>query len=92
MVVSKDIHINYPGTTVPSHSQLIIRTGTIRAEGSGGSEEDMVRSSKEGSASQKGDYVSKADSTDNLFIEDVSLDRHFYCDISHNMFSNLIGI
>ncbi|KAI0642652.1 spindle pole body interacting protein [Trametes meyenii] len=71
MVVSKDIHMNHPASW-SSSNPLIIRTGTLKAEGSVGSEEDVVRvQTKEGAATQKLEFAGRPDSADNLFIEDV---------------------
>ena len=78
MVVAKDIHTTYPPTVPPalgiSGAPLISRTGTLKAESSLGSEDDIGRlvgrDLKEGS---KADFVAKADNNaDNPFIEDVS--------------------
>ncbi|EMD35474.1 hypothetical protein CERSUDRAFT_116221 [Gelatoporia subvermispora B] len=70
MVVSKDIHVNHPATA--SGQPPLVRTGTLRAEGSIGSEEDVVRApSKEATAAQKTEYANKADHKDNVFIEDI---------------------
>ncbi|KZT25701.1 spindle pole body interacting protein [Neolentinus lepideus HHB14362 ss-1] len=91
MVVNKDIHLNYPvttqGTTGPP---LIMRTGTLKAESSIGSEEDVGRSGKEG---QKGDMVAKADSSDNLFIEDVisAISYHFGENLVRSRFAEYVG-
>ena len=75
MAISKDIHLNYPSSsnsTLPG--QLITRTGTLRAEGSVGSEEEMsVRPSKELNSAQKAEFIGKFDNADNIFMEDVSL-------------------
>ncbi|KAI0631091.1 spindle pole body interacting protein [Trametes polyzona] len=71
MVVSKDIHINHPASW-SSSNPLIIRTGTVKAEGSVGSEEDAVRvQTKEGGSVQKTEFAGRPDSADNIFIEDV---------------------
>lgn len=78
MVVSRDIHTNYPATPVNMQSQLLIRTGTIRAEGGPGLDEDLVRTSRDtGGTTPRPEFVAtgKADSSpDNIFIEDVSAD------------------
>lgn len=73
MVVSKDIHVNYPPTSIQINnpSQLIIRTGTLKAEGSIGSEEDVIRPSG-GNSAPRAEYSSKGESQDNMFVEDVS--------------------
>ncbi|KAI0819413.1 spindle pole body interacting protein [Trametes gibbosa] len=70
MVVSKDIHLNHPASW-SSSNPLIIRTGTLKAEGSVGSEEDAVRVQKEGGPTQKTEFAGRPDSADNMFIEDV---------------------
>lgn len=74
MVISKDIHIDHPpaGTAV-APMQLVTRSGTLKAEGSVGSEEDMVRPSKDLTAVQKAEFLGKAETADNSFMEDVSL-------------------
>jgi hypothetical protein len=75
IVVSKDIHTTFPPTSVaaPIAPQLIMRTGTLKAESSVGSEDDIGRG-KEG---QKSEFTARTDSTDNLFMEDVSF--HIFC-------------
>lgn len=73
MVVSKDIYANYPTNPIFSQGPLIMRTGTLRAEGSAGSEEDVGRPSRDIAAPQKAELSGKADSSDNLFMEDVSV-------------------
>lgn len=72
MVVSKDIHSNYPliATGIPP-VQLIMRSGTLKAEGSLTSEEDFVRPSKDLTAVQKAELLGKAETTDNLFMDDI---------------------
>jgi Stabilization of polarity axis len=71
VVVSKDIHISFPPTSVtsPISPQLIIRTGTLKAEGSVGNEDDIGR----GREGQRSEFTARTDSVDNLFLEDVSL-------------------
>jgi Stabilization of polarity axis len=66
MVVSKDIHTNFPLT--PSSGpwgQPLTRSGTLRAEPSIGSEDDFGRSR------EKPEFVARADNYDNIFMEDV---------------------
>jgi hypothetical protein len=60
----------YP-ITAPALSghAIVVRTGTLKAEASVTSEEELGRVST--TAPQRSEYVAKADSTDNLFIEDV---------------------
>ena len=72
MVVHKDIYANHPATWNPASNQLIIRAGTLKAEISVGSEEEVVRvPTKEGAAPQKPEVSAKQDHPDNIFIEDV---------------------
>lgn len=73
-MVSKDINIHFPPapTSLSGHS-LIARSGTLKAETSVGSEEELVKNgAREGAGASKNEYVTKADSHDSLFIEDVS--------------------
>ncbi|KAA1472050.1 spindle pole body interacting protein [Dentipellis sp. KUC8613] len=82
MIVSKDIHISCPPQTSPSGAPpLITRSGTLRAESSIGSEDDIGRVPGRGGevASQKSDFVAKADNPDNVFIEDIitAINYHF---------------
>lgn len=74
MVVSKDIHTNYPATSIQINNpnQLLIRTGTLKAEGSLGSEEDIIRPSGV-NAVPKAEYSSKGENQDNLFVDDVGV-------------------
>lgn len=74
IVVSKDIitHLPPSPTSLSGHA-LILRTGTLKAETSVGSEEEMTKAgAREGVGASKNEYVAKADSHDSLFIEDVS--------------------
>ncbi|KZT66409.1 spindle pole body interacting protein [Daedalea quercina L-15889] len=75
MVVSRDIHTNYPAAPVNAQSQLLIRTGTIRAEGTPSLDDDVVRTSKDAGGAPRSEFVSggKADSSspDNLYVEDI---------------------
>ncbi|KAF9225807.1 spindle pole body interacting protein [Gyrodon lividus] len=74
VVVSKDIHTSFPPTiTPPAIVPLVSRTGTIRAEGSAASEEEIARiATRDGKDSnQKSDFAAKPDCLDNLFIEDL---------------------
>jgi hypothetical protein len=79
IVVSKDIHTSFPPTSVtsPISPQLILRTGTLKAEGSVGSEDDIGR----GREGQKSEFTARTDSVDNLFMEDVSLLLLKVCDM-----------
>ncbi|TFK49059.1 spindle pole body interacting protein [Heliocybe sulcata] len=94
MVVNKDININCPVITHSAISPpLIMRTGTLKAESSVGSEEDVGRSVKGGEAGQKGDVQGKADSTDNLFIEDIisAISYHFGENLVRARFAEYVG-
>ncbi|KAI0346507.1 spindle pole body interacting protein [Trametopsis cervina] len=71
MVISKDIHQNYPAAALPSSVQLIARSGTLKAEGSLGSEEEFSRPSKDLNVTSKAEFVGKADTADNVFMEDI---------------------
>lgn len=74
MVVSKDIQVNHPPTAPGAAPvQLVMRSGTLKAEGSLTSEEDFVRPSKDLTAAQKAEVLGKAETIDNLFMEDVSV-------------------
>ena len=74
MVVHKDIFINHPASWAPSSNPLIVRTGTLKAESSVGSEDEVVRvQTKEGGSVQKPEFTGRPDSADNVFIDDVSL-------------------
>ena len=71
MVVSRDILVHHPPTAVATSGHTINRTATLKTEGSLGSEEDMMRPSKDLPLSEKrGEY--KTDN-DNYFMEDVSI-------------------
>lgn len=72
MVISKDIHTNHAVSPTANPIQLIMRSGTLKAEGSVGSEEEMARPSKELGPVQKTEYLNKVDTADNIFMEDVS--------------------
>lgn len=77
MVISKDIHQNHPTGAPVNPVQLIVRSGTLKAEGSLGSEEEMSRPSKDLNPVQKADFVGKVETADNIFMEDVSTDPSF---------------
>jgi hypothetical protein len=66
---------NHPPTApaLSGHANLA-RSGTVKAEASIPNEEELGRIPA-GGAAPRGDYVAKADSTDNLFIEDVSVTK-----------------
>lgn len=73
MIVSKDIHSSHPpsGTQTGPISTLT-RSGTLKAESSIGSEDELGRLPGREKETQKSDFTAKADSADNVFIEDVS--------------------
>ncbi|KAI0720675.1 mesa protein [Cerioporus squamosus] len=72
MVVHKDIYNNHPASWAPSSNQLIMRTGTLKAESSVGSEDEVVRAqTKEGGPAQKPESAGRPDSADNVFIDDI---------------------
>ncbi|KAF9236644.1 docking domain of Afi1 for Arf3 in vesicle trafficking-domain-containing protein [Melanogaster broomeanus] len=70
-----------PTTTPPAIVPLVSRTGTIRAESSAASEEEMARiATRDGKESgQKTDFAAKSDSFDNMFIDDIisAIASHF---------------
>ena len=73
VIISKDIHTSCPPTyTAPAPS--LLRTGTFRVEHSTASEDDFGRiGTKDGPPpGQKSELVARADSHDNMFMEDVS--------------------
>ncbi|KAF5346342.1 hypothetical protein D9758_011477 [Tetrapyrgos nigripes] len=75
VTVAKDIHIKYPVTlTSLGPGPLVTRSGTLKAEASLGSEEDAAR----GKDAPKGEYPSKSDNADNLFIEDIKSAIEFH--------------
>jgi len=68
VTVAKDIHITYPATTtVGLGGHLLTRSGTLKAESSTASEDELVRITKEGSKAESG----KDNNADKVFIEDV---------------------
>ncbi|KAI6040901.1 docking domain of Afi1 for Arf3 in vesicle trafficking-domain-containing protein [Pisolithus marmoratus] len=72
VVVHKDIHINFP-TTPPAIGPLLTRQA-IRAENSAASEEEIARiATRDRETSQKTDFSAKADSLDNIFMEDARI-------------------
>lgn len=79
MVISKDIHTNYPAASTSAPIQLLSRSGTLKAEGSLGSEDEIIRPSKDLNVVQKAEFLGKADNADNLFMEDVRTFRPRYC-------------
>jgi hypothetical protein len=73
IVVSKDIHLSHP----PSGGQAgppstLTRNGTLKAEPSISSEDDLGRIPGREKEASKSDFTAKADNADNVFIEDVS--------------------
>ena len=74
MIVSKDIHASHPptGTQTGGPPSLLTRSGTLKAESSVGSEDDLGRLPGRERETQKSDFTAKADNADNVFIEDVS--------------------
>jgi hypothetical protein len=80
MIVSKDIHSSHPQSgTQGGPPALTTRTGTLKAEASIGSEDDLGRISGREREAPRGDYTAKADSADNVFIEDIitAINFHF---------------
>ena len=68
MVVSKDIHTNYPYTaSALSGPPQLTRVGTIKTDSLTGEEE----ATRPGGA--KSEFTAKTDSADNMFVEDVCL-------------------
>jgi hypothetical protein len=75
MIVSKDIHASHPPSGTQVHAgapSILTRSGTLRAESSIGSEDDLGRLPGREKEAQKSDFTAKADNADNVFIEDVS--------------------
>ncbi|KAI5121699.1 hypothetical protein M0805_002092 [Coniferiporia weirii] len=81
MVVHKDIYVSWPvAAPLPPPGSLLSRTGTIKAESSTGSEEDAGRSSSQINAhNARSEFSGKADSSDNIFMDDVvaAISYHF---------------
>ncbi|KAI0261594.1 spindle pole body interacting protein [Gloeopeniophorella convolvens] len=80
MIVSKDIHSSHPPPGLPSGvPPLIMRTGTLKAESSIGSEDDIGRAPGREKEAQKSDFTARADNADNVFIEDIitAINYHF---------------
>ena len=81
VTVAKDIHSTYPvHATVGLAGPSIVRSGTFKPESSLGSEDEVVRMTKEGSKTD----LSKDNNADKMFIEDV---RVFY--LPHLSCSNI---
>ena len=73
MVVHKDIHSSWPVTNTPAPlGGGLMRTGTMKVEGSVASEEDTGRVPGQ-PINQGGRNEGKADTIDNVFMEDVRL-------------------
>ncbi|KAI0301650.1 spindle pole body interacting protein [Multifurca ochricompacta] len=80
MIVSRDMHSSHPLSGVQAGPpSMITRTGTLKAESSIGSEDDLGRTPGRENQAQKSDIVAKADSADNVFIEDIitAINFHF---------------
>lgn len=75
VVVNKDIHISCPVTSVSAPvGSLLPRSGTLKAETSAGSEDDMGRQIPSHlPQGTRNEIIGKADSSDNMFMEDVSI-------------------
>lgn len=69
VLVSKDIHSNFPQIPLPPPI-LGQRRGALKADSSLSNEEEVPKGQM---GDKRTDFVAKADSADNLFIEDVSL-------------------
>ncbi|KAI0266905.1 spindle pole body interacting protein [Russula aff. rugulosa BPL654] len=80
MIVSKDIHSSHPpsGNHAGPPSTLP-RVGTLKAESSIGSEDELGRLPGREKETQKSDFTAKADNADNVFIEDIisAINFHF---------------
>ncbi|THU83471.1 spindle pole body interacting protein [Dendrothele bispora CBS 962.96] len=73
--VASDIHNKYP--VMPIHhipGPLVARSGTLKAEASLGSEEEVSR----GKDAPRNEYAGKPDNADNLFIEDIKSAIEFH--------------
>ncbi|KAI9509047.1 spindle pole body interacting protein [Russula earlei] len=79
MIVSKDIQsVQLPSGT-QGLSSTFARSGTLKAESSIGSEDELGRLPGREKETQKSDFTAKADSADNVFIEDIitAINFHF---------------
>ena len=73
MIVSKDIHSSHPPSgTHSGQPSTLTRVGTLKAETSIGSEDELGRLPGREKETQKSEFTAKADNADNVFIEDVS--------------------
>ncbi|KAH8113930.1 spindle pole body interacting protein [Phellopilus nigrolimitatus] len=83
MVVHKDIYSSWPvASQPPLPGSLLTRAGTIKAEVSAGSEEEMGRASSQinaHGARNEHSQAGKADSSDNVFMDDIvsAISYHF---------------
>lgn len=75
MAISKDIHARYPASAIVQAAHTIMRTGTLKAEGSLG-EEDIIRL---GSQASEKKVEPKTDNADNFFMEEITtaIGSHF---------------
>lgn len=80
MIVSKDIHSSHPPSGIHSGPpSTLTRAGTLKAESSIGSEDELGRLPGREKETQKSDFTAKADNADNVFIEDIisAINFHF---------------
>ncbi|KAH9973799.1 spindle pole body interacting protein [Lactifluus volemus] len=80
IVVSKDIHSSHPPSGVQlGLSSTLTRNGTLKTDNSIGSEDDLGRIPGREKEASKSDFTAKADSADNVFIEDIiaAINFHF---------------
>ena len=74
MIISKDIHSSHPPSGTHAGPPLTLtRAGTLKAESSIGSEDELGRLPGREKETQKSDFTAKADNADNVFIEDVGV-------------------
>jgi hypothetical protein len=77
VVVHRDIFTTYPLSSLPPPpGTLLPRSGTLKAESSIGSEDEVGRmpiQSREVQQGIKNEIAGKTDSSDNVFMEDVSI-------------------
>jgi len=74
MIISKDIHSSHPPSGIHAGPPLTLtRAGTLKAESSIGSEDELGRLPGREKETQKSDFTAKADNADNVFIEDVGV-------------------
>jgi len=80
MIVSKDIHSSHPPSGIHAGPpSTLTRAGTLKAESSIGSEDELGRLPGREKETQKSDFTAKADNADNVFIEDIisAINFHF---------------